>query len=488
MGIEVDGPVVRVVTVDARGVVTYRANEAKNSGDALEAALKGVRKSDIDRVAWTGGRQYVRRLSIPDVPSAAMRAAMQAVAEEQLPIVPGATSIGGLLLPADAATAVPGERPMIVAAVESDDLDPLWRRLGGRRAPITASALLLPGDGCYLRVARSTAELVLVSQSVPVAARVLQAGGVAHLVRAVGGDGASLHDVMTVVTGAAPGDTGAIDGYLDALVADVRRTVVFWRREGLMVPDDLLLIGEGAALPTLRSRLRDAGFSTRPLPLVPGLDLSQVSELDRPAAFQALASAVIDLSMQPFATLPNPVYDAAVEKRKHGSKRVRNLVVMLAIIGAVSAALAFPWFKARAELVVANTQQSSAQEELNGLSKYDDLAQLHASGKAAQSAATKGQPAWSDVIDAVYTNKPEGTDIESVRFTNSDGDVKVSISATINSAQAFKPVADWIRKVEAAGAQNTWSNQQSFEGANGAQKLTIQFTLPKAKPAQGGTK
>jgi len=488
VGIEIDGAVVRVVTVDSRGGVTYRALEAKSSADALEGALKGVRKSDIDRVAWTGGRQYVRQLSVPDVPAAAVRAAMQTVAEEQLPIVPGATSIGGLMLPIDAATSVPGERPMIVAAVESDDLYPIWRRLGGRRAPITLSALMLPGEGCYLRVARSTAELVLVSRSVPTAARVLQTGGLGNLVRTVGGEGASLHDIMTVVTGAAPGDAGAVDSYLDALVADVRRTVVFWRREGYMVPDDLFLIGEGAALPTLRPRLRDAGFSTRALPMVPGLDLSQVSELDRPAAFQALAAAVTDLSMQPFATLPNPVFDAAVERRKNGSKRARNFVVLLAGIAAVSVALAFPWFKARAELVVANAQQSSAQDELNGLSKYDVLATKYNSGKGAFEAANKGQPQWGDVITAVYSNKPASASIESVQLTNeANGDVVVNVTAKIADGQAFKPVSEWIRNVERVGATNTWSSQQTLDASAG-QTVSMRFVLTAKAMEQGATK
>ena len=169
VGIEVDGTEVHTAYVESNGTVRVEHFRDKTPAKALDSALKSIPgRADIVRVAFTGGRQYVRRVEVPRVPDRAMRAAMMAVAEENLPIVPGAASVAGLVIgdpdvgrdmndPRGASNSI----NMVVAAVESDDLDPVWRRLGGRRAPITSASFLLPADGLYLRVARATSEMII---------------------------------------------------------------------------------------------------------------------------------------------------------------------------------------------------------------------------------------------------------------------------------------------------------------------------------------
>ena len=211
IGVELDGGVAHVVSVASDGTVSYSRVEQASNAVALAEVLKALGRSDGMQVALTSDNQSVRRLSIPNVPSHAVPVAMRSIAEEHMPMAAGGIAVAGLQLgTGDGAS----ERAMTIAAVSALDAAPLLRQLGSGR-PLTVSSFLLPADGLYLRVSRVTAELILV--------RELRSGGVLELM-------GEMHDPAgTVFLGTESGNA-AVDAYVEEVVGDVRRTIVFWRR------------------------------------------------------------------------------------------------------------------------------------------------------------------------------------------------------------------------------------------------------------------
>ena len=486
VGIEIDGPTVHVVTISAHGVVTLRTFEGDTTAAALESALKHVPRGDIDRVAWTGGRQNLRRLDVPNVPTRAMKAAITTIAEESLPIVPGATSIAALDLglsdPLDPAVG----RSMIIAAIESEDLDPVWRRLGGRRAPLTASAFLVGKDGLYLHAAYSTAELILVRDGAPIAVRSMRTGGVSTLLSSINESSDTpvhgLDGLAYAVSAPFNGDGSAIDTYLEALVEDVRRTVVFWRREGLHVEDTIHVIGAGAALPTLNQRLREASYVPAAPALPNNLDVSGLNDIERTVAFPALMAAIRDLDDQPYALLPNPVFEEKKARDKAKARRTRMVFAALVAVGIAVAVIVVPWLGVQAQMAKANYDRNNAADAAKAVADELRLETKVKSGESTIKKARATQPPWAAVIQRIRSTTPNATSmvvINDIKLSVTEGVLtgQFKASAASTSGQAFDngAISEWLIALKGAGIDAV---PGSFETEDGVTSTTFTFTAP----------
>lgn len=464
VGIEVDGTEVHTAYVETNGTVRVEHFRDKTPAKALDSALKSIPgRADIVRVAFTGGRQYVRRVEVPRVPDRAMRAAIMAVAEENLPIVPGAASVAGLVIgdpdigrdmndPRGASNSI----NMVVAAVESDDLDPVWRRLGGRRAPITSASFLLPADGLYLRVARATSEMIILRGGVPLLARSLRVGGLDELERRIqSGEQAGFNPSLNGSSENSDAGKSAAeitDSYLDELVNEFRKTLVFWKREGTDVPSEIIVLGAGATIPTLLTRVRDAGFNIQPVPEPRGVHMS-MADHEKPVAFQALAAAYSDFSQQPYAILPNPVYDAQKIASKRKAKQRTQILIGLIVVGSVLAAAILPLGYVKAREAVATKSQKDAEK---AIVQYADVIEQNRQleiGNAAVDALKTEVPAYTKVVCSVLSSAPtiDGapTKFKSLALSTTEKGISVDTSVEIpQGTNGFGVFGDWNVRLE----------------------------------------
>lgn len=464
VGIEVDGTEVHTAYVETNGTVRVEHFRDTSPERALDAALKSIPgRADIVRVAFTGGRQYVRRVEVPRVPDRAMRAAMMAVAEENLPVVPGAASVAGLIIgdpnqvrDANDPRGASNEINMVIAAVESDDLDPVWRRLGGRRAPITSASFLLPADGLYLRVARSTSEMIILKGGVPLLARSLRVGGLDELERRIhAGEQAGYNpDLNGESSNPDAGKSAAeiTDSYLDELVSEFRKTLVFWKREGAEVPSDIIVLGAGATIPTLLTRVRDAGFNISPVPEPRGVHMA-MADHEKPVAFQALAAAYSDFSQQPYAILPNPVYDAQKELSKRKAKQRTMILFSLIGIGAIAALAIVPLFYAKTREWVATERKENAEKQIVKYQALIDANTKLQAGESAVKVLEEGVPAYTKAVCSVITSAPvvngAPTQFKTLAITTTDEGPNVDTSVSIpDSSNGFQVIGDWQVRLE----------------------------------------
>lgn len=499
VGIEVDGTEVHCAYVETNGTVRVEHFRGATPAKALDSALKSIPgRAEIVRVAFTGGRQYVRRVEVPRVPERAMRAAMMAVAEENLPIVPGAASVAGLIIgnpnemrdendPRGASTAI----NMVIAAVESDDLDPVWRRLGGRRAPITSASFLLPADGLYLRVARATSEMIILRGGVPLLARSLRVGGLDELERRIhAGEQAGFSpslDGTSENTDAGKSAAEITDSYLDDLVSEFRKTLVFWKREGTDVPQEIIVLGAGATIPTLLTRVRDAGFNISPVPEPRGVHMS-MADHEKPVAFQALAAAYSDFSQQPYAILPNPVYDAQKIQAKRKAKQRTQILIGLIVVGAVLAAAILPLGYAWTRKSVAELAKNNAEDDIKKYAVVIEQNNQLQEGESAVDAIETGVPSYTKLVCSVRTSAPEPiggkpTLFKSLAISTSDTGASIDTSVEIpDPSNGFEVIGDWQSRLEKAiGSQTVGVGSFKFNQETGTKDGSFRYTAPLKK-------
>lgn len=473
VGIEVDGTEVHTAYVEPNGTVRVEHFRDTTPQRALDKALKSIPgRSDIVRVAFTGGRQYVRRVEVPRVPERAMRAAMIAVAEENLPIVPGAASVAGLIIgnpdeirdandPRGASTAI----NMVLAAVESDDLDPVWRRLGGRRAPITSASFLLPADGLYLRVARATSEMIILRSGVPLLARSLRVGGLDELEKRIhSGENANVtFDGSTPDPDAGKSAAEITDSYLDELVSEFRKTLVFWKREGTEVPSDIIVLGAGATIPTLLTRVRDAGFNISSVPEPRGVHMA-MADHEKPVAFQALAAAYSDFSQQPYAILPNPIYDAQKENARRKAKQRSIFMLSLIAVGAIAFLAVAPLIYAKGREAVATRSKESAEKKIVKLQPLIDANKKLVDGEEAVKAIETKVPGYTKLVCSILSSAPavDGQATEFQTLTISSTETGPSVITTVkipDKSNGFQVIGDWQSRLEVANSSAGTLNQ-----------------------------
>lgn len=468
IGVELDGGVAHIVSVGADGAVMYQRIEGATNVAVLGDVLRGIGKADNLRVALTSTGQSVRRLEVPNVPAHAVPMAIRSIADEHLPMGGAGIAVAGL----ETGVATTAGREMTVAAVNAADVSPLIRQLGGLR-PLIVSAFLLPADGLYLRVARSTAELVLVRDGVPAAVRTLQIGGISELAH-------QAHQPDSTLYLGTDSGNGAVNAYVDDVVSDVRRTVVFWRREGMNVPDQLTVIGEGASLPALSQRLRDASYEVMPVPTPQGLNFDAVRPEDRPVAFQALAAALLDVQRQPYLALADgAAIQPAVSERTSALPKIMAGACIAAIL-LIVAYFAASFVMASNRLSSAQSREAAASAQLKELEPFVKLQRSVNTGKEQVNIITSTEPATAPLLRAFFDAAPPGTRVQNLSVTRGDTVMTGEVTADIPAPNepAFQPVATWEKSFLAMQAASI-SQAQLDSGIKAPQRDAWPATLTK---------
>jgi hypothetical protein len=266
----------------------------------------------------------------------------------------------------------------------------------------------------------------------------------------------------------------AVDAYVEEVVGDVRRTIVFWRREGMNVPDQLTIIGEGAALASLDQRLREASYEVMPVPAPQGLNFDNVRVEDRAVAFQALAAALMDLNPQPFAAL----YDAVATEPDVVKKKDQLPLLAAALAGVVIVGLLgygfYASMQAKSRVQAAETRAAVAQAQLAELAPIIKLQGDVATGTKQVNALRAADPLTATIAQKLLDAAPTGTVFKSLSLARNGTMVTGDVSATVpaNNDPAFRPIAAW---------QDAFLSYQGATGAKAVRKDAWPGTMKRSE-------
>ena len=121
---------------------TYQGN---NPADAFAQFLDAKPQGQIV-VVWADGEAHLRRVPLPNLPTAALRAGLLDAVEETLPMSPGTAAVA-----ARVTTSLTGEGLVAsVAAIDKGALNDLWSMVAVPGARVVPGPLLFADDGLYL--------------------------------------------------------------------------------------------------------------------------------------------------------------------------------------------------------------------------------------------------------------------------------------------------------------------------------------------------
>ena len=453
-GIDVDGNVLRVVELVDSSVVAF----ATFRGGTLAESFKqfaATKPNGPIVVSWGEGDLHLRRVPLPTLPPQALRAGLLAAVEDSIPIAAGASAVAGRVFPGR----LDGRMHAAVVAAEQQRLAPLFNSLPADLYQVVPAPLLFVDDGLYLGLRDGSAVLVLAAGGAAIATRNLAAGGMAHIRAALDeSDLPPAERVASVGRGGGrldPGAARAVDTYTRALSDEVRRTVDYWARQGLTVPAEIFVHGEGVGLSNLAGRLLDMAFIVRPAPLAV-VELEAIAKVDQPRAFAALLAATFDTARQPAAVLANPFAAERVRRRKETRRTVRRVALGVAVVAVCATAFTLPVMKARHSLAAANADRQTVTAELARLQPALALASKVKNGEKALQSATNNEVAWDAVLDRLNQTVPEGADgtitALSAQHNNTNVGVKFTGVTNVSDINQLNRAADWIRRLKLIGS------------------------------------
>ncbi|MGH9067611.1 MAG: hypothetical protein ACRD0J_09000 [Acidimicrobiales bacterium] len=469
IGVELDGSVLRAVTVSGGKIVDYRTYRGSGPGDAIRRWRSRARPRGRVLLAWAGP-SHVRQTRLREYPDAAMRAAISAKAAEMFPIEAGETDpLAGAVfgLPDDH----PEGLPVVVGALDTPVGEEILGALAGMDAMVTVAPLLQRVDGLHLAIRSSIVEMCLVRGSVPLLVRSLGTPGLDSL-------GWGPEDGTPLDSAAA----ALLSGYVASLVAEVFQTAAFWSGQAEM-PRDLFVSGPGASLPGLETALREAGQSSphirlRPRAAAPdpSIDAGAVSVAERVACATAVTAATTELG--PWAAI-TPIGKAEAEAAKTTQARHRwrlawtviGLIVLLAVCLS-------PIVLGRRRVSAAQANLVQAKTGFAGLSKFYDLGQQVKAAESAERSASAKRPVWAPAYGVIDKSIPPGTTLSNLAVKQQGTVLSVSASVTAKGAP-FVPVAAWLTNLGHLGATNIVP--QGFANSKGTLTWSVSFDLPVGK-------
>jgi hypothetical protein len=507
IGVEIDGTIVRIATVLSNKSVEFHEYKSSSLEGSLTESFRHIdKKVNFNRIALTGGQQHLKECNVPEVKPELMRPMLQSVAEDNLPIVPGMASVAAVysndqieVIESDSQDFEEKKkvqaRSMIVCAVVSDQIEPIWKKIGLLGVNVSPSSFLLPSDGLYLRVSQSMAELIVVKNTKPTVARFLRIGGLSEIYAEAKKEAKEETTSVDEFLKSLKPDEGVIppekiDAYLEGLIEEVKKTVTFWKREGIIVPTNILVIGEGAALPTLDIRLREAQLNPMLLPKPPGYQM-EVEEQEFPKFFQALSAAFIKLDNQDYSSLPNPLAESLKNKSSLLSGSLKNagkfavalLVLAFVIIG--------PRMLYSQKLASAKENLASTEEKLANLGEKRTLFEKHQIIVPVDKQAEASKPFLTNaycVITGSYPGKNPGeegseTKISSISLSDNGQSLQFSFSALVvgNQGGFTVSVADWIERLEDLKVLDL--QPSSYNRTNEGESISFSLSYPRREKA-----
>lgn len=453
-GIDVDGNILRVVELVDGAVVAFATYRGATLAESFKQ-FAATKPNGAIVVSWGEGDLHLRRVPLPTLPPQALRAGLLDAVEDSIPIAAGASAVAGRVFPGR----LDGRMQAAVVAAEQQRLAPLFMSLPADSYQVVPTPLLFVDDGLYLGLRDGSAVLMLAAGGAAIATRNLAAGGMAHVRAALDeSDVAPAERVASVGRGGGrldPGAARAVDTYTRALSDEVRRTVDYWARQGLTVPSEIFVHGDGVGLSNLAGRLLDMAFLVRAAS-VAAVDQEAIARVDQPRAFGALLAATFDTDRQPSAVLANPFAAERVRRRQERRRTARRVTLVVAVVAVCATAFTLPVLKARHQLAAANADRDAVAAELNRLHPALALASKVKNGEKALQSATNNEVAWDSVLDRLNQTVPEGSDGAITALTAQHNNTNVAVKFTgvmnVSDINQLNRAADWIRELKLIGS------------------------------------
>ena len=456
-GVDIDGATVRVVEVEGPTVLSFATYQGNTAADAFGQFLDTKPQGQIV-VVWADDEVHLRRVPLPNLPAVALRAGLLDAVEETLPMTPGTAAVAARVTASRA-----GEGYMAsVAAMDKRALAQLWSMVAVPGARVVPGPLLFAEDGLYLGLRDGGAQLLLAAGGAAIATRNLSAGGLVTVRDELAdGDQSPEERLTTIARGGTrldPGAASAVDRYAQAISDEVRRTADFWSRQGLAVPAEIYVHGQGIALPNLAGKLLDAAFLAKAAP-VPSVAMEAIARADVPRAYMAILATQFNPAVQVLADLPDPLAAERVRRRNEKARASGRLAVAGASVVGLTALLAGPVFLARRELSSARADKARAAADLAVLHPAVQLAESVNRGKRAYRTAITDEVDWRAYLEKTFAASPQATPAAFVSLTAERRvrTVQIDIKAKLPGTD-FTPVSAWLRSLKDTGMPIPWAS------------------------------
>ncbi len=473
-GVDLDGSTVRVVEVDGVTVLSFATYQGNTAADAFAQFVDTKPQGQIV-VAWADGDVHLRRVPLPNLPTVALRAGLLDGIEETLPMAPGTAAVAARVTASRAGDGYVAS----VAATDRHALAELWSMVSVPGARVVPAPLLFAEDGLYLGLRDGGAQLLLAAGGAAIATRNLSAGGLVTVRDELAdGDQSPEERLTTIARGGTrldPGAASAVDRYAQAISDEVRRTADFWSRQGLAVPAEIYVHGQGIALPNLAGKLLDAAFLAKAAP-VPSIGLEAIARVDVPRAYMALLATQFNAGVQVIADLPDPLAAERVRRRTEKARTSGRLVLVGAGALALAGVLAGPVVLAKRDLSHARSELSGAQTELDSLRSAVQLADAVSRGRRAYRSAVTDEVDWRVYVEKLLDSAPKESSPSfiSMAVERKGRNVQMDLKARFAGVD-FSPGASWLRNVKDMGLQNPWiaSLRAESDGTSGRSSVSL---------------
>ena len=478
-GVDIDGSTVRVVEAVDDAVASFASYHGQSAADAFQQFL-ATRPQGAITVVWSEADFHLRRMPLPNLPTAALRAGLLDAVEDTLPMAPGTALVAARVVPSRG----DGTYQATVAAADRVAVGELWHLIQLPSAKLVPAPMLVTDDGLYLGLRDSGAQLLLAVGGAAIASRSLAAGGLATVRDALSdGEQSPEERLVTISRGGTrldPVAAAAVDKYSQAISDEVRRTADFWARQGMSVPSEIFVHGQGIALPNLAGKLLDSAFLAKAAPM-PRLSLDAIARADRPRAYLALLATQFNPAVQVLADYPDPLAAERVRRRFERSRVGRRLA--LVGVGAVAALAAFiaPVIMAKRDVSAAKAERADVEGQLASLRPFVTLDRQVLSGQRVYKQAVAGDVKWGVLIDQLRHSGPKDPppEFESLSVEHKGKAVNATFSATLQGCD-YGAVAGWLRSLSALGAKEPWTTSLHCERgapAGGSDLTRVSFVV-----------
>jgi hypothetical protein len=480
-GVDIDGTTVRVVEVVDDAVASFASYHGHSAHDAFQQFLE-TRPQGAITVVWSEADFHLRRMPLPNLPTAALRAGLLDAIEDTLPMAPGSSIVAARVVPSRA----DGSYQATVAAADRLAVGELWHLVQVPSARLVPAPLLFTEDGLYLGLRDGGAQLLLAVGGAAIAARSLAAGGLATVRDALSdGEQSPEERLVTISRGGTrldPGAAAAVDKYSQAISDEVRRTADFWARQGMSVPSEIFVHGQGIALPNLAGKLLDSAFLAKAAPM-PRTSLDAIARADLPRAYLALLATQFNPAVQVLADYPDPHAADRVRRRFERTRIGRKMVLVgvgaLALLGALIA----PVVLAKREVSNAEDAQAAVEQELAGLHSVVSLDRSVLAGQRTFKQDALGDVKWGQFLDELRASAPADAApvFESLSAERKGKAVSATFSVTLQGCDPAA-VATWLRSLTALGVKEPWTTSVRCERgapAGGSDVMRAAFVVTR---------
>lgn len=464
-GVEIDGTHVRVVQVNG-SAASYEEFEGASQAEAIASWVKKRGKPDKDTVVCWSGPATMRPVEIPVADESVLRAVVLDAAPRALSSATGMVVSGVVSSDPDGS-----EQQALIGAVDVENMRPVYGRLGDEaRVMLSGFAFPQAEDGVYLAVRASCVDMTQVEGGYINGFRVLDVEGIDVLAQAIQAAGSTKEVALQ-----------KMEDYGDRLTDQVRETNRQWARDQRTAPKSNVIYvhGIGVDVPGLREKLEaDTGKRILPPPIAK-VDLSQIAGQAHKAA-QAIFAATTGASRLPAVWLVNPeVEQAKVLKAERDKKRVTTVGIAIVAV-AVLAFIAFPFGAARARLTSAHSDYDVARKKFQAVQQFDRLGYQVATAEGENKKLEDAEPAWSRVMEFLFSSVPPGTSFNTVSFRPEGKTVKIDVSVT-SRGLAFEQPEVFIREfTRSLGIPNVFPRSLS-RTEDGVVSASFDVTLPDDK-------